>query len=1237
MGYRELLSGEGSYSPRKNTKTKTYSNNGETDFNKPKVDYVSLILGDNNNFYERQKENQVKWQKQEEEEKAQIENFKKISSQNQATTNSLNPLEVKSDTEAETKKETKKKKRNFGDVMHDFFIGGADEEGNDKFFKLFGAEVKNEAAVKTQKIEKEKQDKVSNYINQYGYLDKNASDDDKFNYYKNYFDTTGQSKSDEDIKKMLGFGGSITNSENRVISSAKNAMAPGFDTDYQELAKANSQYNGGKFGNVATNLLGNTIGMAMNPGYTFAPGQNSLNVTDDIAKNIANKTVKNKVGKEVTRLGVDGALGGALDTFKEGNADNLGKNMAEGAVGNVLLGGTMELLPNGFKSISNKLNTKDNLVEVSDDIAKSVEIDSPKVSNTANYKNPKLVNKPLEEVYKEYDEAIKAIQDYTGHYKLTDDEILNASDELGIDIFDIVDRMAKLEENKIDYGKIGEEARLKRVAGITDSNADITTIDGLTPNLFKNGSKDVGKLEVEAMKIGDSPRINDVLPKVSDEIATTKANDIINGSKFANDTVMKSDIADVELKNKIVENNITYDPISNKETLANAQAFIDKDFNKAMALVMDDSRKVDADTMAIGQDLMRRLQNEGRYDEAINILERLTREGTKAGQAIQALSMWRRMTPEGMLAFAQKQINKVNDDLPKGAKKVELTDDEMKSIMDGMKKVNELADGREKDIELAKVNKIIQNKIPSKFMDKVDSFRYINMLFNPKTLIKNAGGNIINTAMGNLRDVIATPIDKVVSNFTGERTVGLPNLKEQGKGIVNGVKTVADDYIKGIDTTGSVKEGTRANAFNEGTFLGGVERLLSAGLKMGDVPFYQAAYNNYLSNVMKLNNVDVPTTKMLEDAHQVGLEATFQQRTGLGDAISGLKKNKSKLVSTTSKSLLPFSQTPSAILDTATNYTPAGVLRGIYNLSQGNQRKGVNQLASGILGTAGIGAGYGLAESGVLTGDLSDDKEIRAIQTQTGQQPYALKAGDTYNSLEFAQPAVSPLMMGADISNGEKGVGNILKTGLKSLLGNSFLSNLSGTSQRIGQNGLESLPEEVASTYLSQLLPFSSLSSQVNKTIDNTKRDSYSSDFIEKQLKSAMAKYPGLSQMLPQSVDTVGEDKVYNEDQGLGTQIFNNFINPSTMSKFNPSEVEKNVLDMYEKTGEVAQAPAYHSGKITNKGKTYELTDEEMREYSKRMAQVLKYTPATTEDYIKAISKFREQYRKELINKHNLK
>lgn len=995
--------------------------------------------------------------------------------------------------------------------------------------------------------EKNKHDteKANEYISQNGYLDKNADKETRDNYYANYMKSIGYT--DDEIKKALGFGGQVALSEGflgKVASSVKNAMAPGYEEGAEILANLNAKNQGSKVGNISSNLIGTTLGLALNPGGEFIQGKNLLNVADDLAEGVAGKVApkfgNSSIGKVATRSvrgAVDGGIGGGIDSFRSDDTKNIVSNIANGALGGALMFGGEKALGEiggsfrGLKTPFSQFDTKKNTSS----------------TNTLN---------PL---------------------------------------------------NKVEV-----------VENNPRTNIMVEAMEPEAPKVFDNTVKNLN----------------------------------VKDSKFANDTVLGSDLASPELKKGIIESEMTYNPVTNKSTLENAQKIINNNFNSAYARIMDKNAKIDAEYMAIGQELLKRLQNEGRYDEALNILDRVTKEGSKGGQAIQALSMWRKMTPEGMLAHAQRQINKANSKLPKAKPKIQLTADEVSAIADKMKEVQQLPDGREKDILLSEVNNIINNKIPSSLMDKIDSFRYINMLFNPKTMIKNIGGNVINTGMGSVRDVIGSGIDKIISNKTGIRTTGLPDFGAMGEGFKKGIKETVEDYKKGINTSMDLREASKGNALRDIPLLGKVEDLTSFGLRLGDTPFYEAKANEFIKNYMKLNGIDdiskLPA-EVLEEANKAGLEATYQQRTKLGDAVNSFKNHTFKPVSFATKAILPFSQTPSAILDTSLNYTPIGVIRGAKNIYKAlssdnardilsNQRKGVNQLASGLLGTALIGGGYAGAQSGALTGSLSGDKNMYNLQKQSGLQPYSLRVGDTYNSLEFAQPAVSPVMIGSDISQGNL---NPLKSSVNSLLGNSYLSGLQSAIDAAGNaeegEALIEFGKQAVKNYASQLLPFGTLANQINKTIDPTVKDTYSSNKIEKEVKKAISKYPGLSQMLPQGVDTVGEGKVYNEGQDLGTQIFNNFFNPSTMSYYNPSDVEANALDMYYETGDTIQAPSYHSGKITNKGNTYNLTDEEMREYSKRIARALRYAKKTPEGYFNAMDKEKEKFRKDLIKKHNIK
>lgn len=965
-------------------------------------------------------------------------------------------------------------------------------------------------------------EKANEYIKQYGYLDKDADKESRDNYYSNYMKSIGYS--DDEIKQALGFGGEVSLNEGflgKVNYAIKGAIAPGYEEGAQILVNLNAKNQGGKVGNFTSNLIGNTLGLAVNPGGGLAGNANMLNVADDfaegVARGVAPKLGNSSLGKIATRAvrgGVDGAIGGGLQTLKDDDTENMGSNIVSGALGGALMfGGTKALgeLKTPFKKAATQNNVVNNQIK---DI------------NSLN---------PLKSV----------------------DENLSADPNL----------------------KLPFEVDKK------------TAIKNNTP-LFE-------------------------------EVAVT-ASPNAKASKFANDTVLNSNQADAILKEAIEEQGINYTKLTNTETLENARKIINESTEKARSMVSD-GNKIDAETMAIGQELILKYQNEGRYDEAIDLLEDISKRGTEAGQAIQALSMWKKLTPEGMLSYAQRKINKYNSSVGSN-KGIKLSEDNAKTIVEAMQEVSKMEEGRAKDIELARVNQYINDLIPSSFEDKVDSFRYINMLFNPKTMIKNVGGNVINTGMGSIRDTIGSGIDKLVSNKTGIRTTGLPNFGAMGEGFKKGLKETVEDYKNGVDTSMELKDGARGNALKDIPLLGKAEKLTGFGLKLGDTPFYEAKSNEFLQNYIKLNGIDdiskLPA-EVLEEANRVGLESTYQQKTGLGDAVNKLKNSKFTPLRLLTKSILPFSQTPSAILDTSLNYTSVGAVRGARNIAKAlnsnntsdilsNQRKGVNQLSSGILGTGLIGAGYAGAKSGALTGSLSDDRDIYNLQKQSGMQPYSLKAGDTYNSLEFAQPAASPLMIGADMAQGNL---NPLETAINSITDNSYLSGLKNAGEAFSEDGAMGLIKQGAKNYASQLLPFGTLANQINKTLDPTVKDTYSSNEVEREVKKAMSKYPGLSQILPQSVDTVGEGKVYNEGQELGTSILNNFLNPSTMSYYNPSDVEANALDMYYETGDTVQAPSYHSGSITNKGKTYNLTDEEMREYSTRIAHALQYAEKTPEGY----------------------
>ena len=107
-----------------------------------------------------------------------------------------------------------------------------------------------------------------------------------------------------------------------------------------------------------------------------------------------------------------------------------------------------------------------------------------------------------------------------------------------------------------------------------------------------------------------------------------------------------------------------YEPISNKETMTKAQAFVAESPDEAVQMI-ESNIKPDAFHNAVGIELIRIAQNEGRIQDAVRLVERMAEKQTALGQAIQALSMYNRLSPEGILMAAQRSIRRAKDTLPR--------------------------------------------------------------------------------------------------------------------------------------------------------------------------------------------------------------------------------------------------------------------------------------------------------------------------------------------------------------------------------------------------------------------------------------------------------------------------------------------------------------------------------------------------------------------------------------------
>jgi len=772
-------------------------------------------------------------------------------------------------------------------------------------------------------------------------------------------------------------------------------------------------------------------------------------------------------------------------------------------------------------------------------------------------------------------------------------------------------------------------------------------------------------------------------------------------SKFSQ-TVTGSQVTTPELNAAIKKDLAQYTPVTNKETLDIAVKKVDTDYKASLSEFYNKQQLKTADDTALGEALITRSIKNGDVNEANRLTADLAMKLSESGQVIQAAAMMKRMTPEGMLMFAQRQVNKINEMLPKN-KQVKLTEQEAQEIIDRMNRVINMPEGRAKDVEVAKVGKLIAEKRPTTIVDKTRAVRNMALLGNPKTFVRNIGGNTFMAGVDTfLSNTIGVPIDKALGAFTKQRSVGLPSLSKlvegskkgfgetmsdsvgglslkdlQGKSLKDKGKMLLDGLANPIDTQNFALSG---NKFETGRTLAFknkpmriLENVVNTSLRVGDQPFSQAYYEDVLNQLRKTNKVDVATEEMKQIAQQVAKERTYQDVNTISTLLEGIKKLPQKIqnhprlkntLQVMADSILPYVRTPGAILKRGLEYTPVGVMEGILKLgasakdgklTMAMQREIVDRISRGIVGSGILAGGIIAGKKGVATGAPNKDKDVATFERNAGKQSYAIKTGDNYTNYNWAQPMSLPFGAGVQAALSRKEGSDNLTAGVEGLsaAANFYADQpmLQSLQRLLNDNyGNTSIGERILGASLElpkQFIP--AVVNQSRQMKDGTQRDTYSPNFIQKNLvKPIQNKIPGASQKLQPKLDTFGNEiKLF---QGKNN-FFNAAVNPATSTKYSLNTEQKEILRLYDATGEKTHFPVVTDKNIEWKGQKINFTPEEYTNFQKLVGQATQtgysttmksdeYKNSTDADKIKSLGKIisdaKENAKFEILKGRNL-
>ena len=647
-------------------------------------------------------------------------------------------------------------------------------------------------------------------------------------------------------------------------------------------------------------------------------------------------------------------------------------------------------------------------------------------------------------------------------------------------------------------------------------------------------------------------------------------------------------------------------------------------------------------------------KNPDAKDYASELMVDLTEMAHMSGRNLQLFGLLRKMTPEGQLMTLQKTVQRSVENLIKNGQVKkgyepsidhQLQEDYLKAA----REVQKAESPRDVDAAKRKLdaveNAILLSeaaKMPATFKAKWNAWRYMAMLGNVKTQIRNVIGNALFAPYKAAKDAISAAMELAIPK--DQRTNSVLNLfTEADRDLLSwaradGKSKQVQDALKysaklGDDVSGDViRENMRV--FNAEA-LEAIRKAVEWAPSFGDMIFKNQYYANSLAGFLKARgytaqNVTDGTVSenVLQDARsyaiQEAMKATFNDQNAFSDAIVNFRYKGDnpvlKAANLLGEGIMPFRRTPANIVMRGIEYSPAGFGKGVWNLAtkvrsgQMSAASAIDQMASGLTGTGMMLLGYTLA-SGIfgikLRGSGADDDEKRR-----GIQDYSIEfsiGGKDYSyTIDWAAPANLPLFVGANLYDafhdrqwdssvsGFTKVIYAMRDTLDPMLSLSCLSSLndaieSGKYADDG-NAIYAFLSQAAFNYFTQGIP--ALLRQTVQVFHKNKRTTFANN-QDPLLREAERKIGGVA-ILGEAFRT---DKInqWGETESAGgplRRIIDAYFNPGTLKEIDNSALEMEIQRLNSSQPESVSPPVAaktitYTDENGNRHENYRLTEEE--------------------------------------------
>lgn len=661
----------------------------------------------------------------------------------------------------------------------------------------------------------------------------------------------------------------------------------------------------------------------------------------------------------------------------------------------------------------------------------------------------------------------------------------------------------KLQEGKINFGaKVGGKESNAANAGLSDTGVGQpnpltraqTTERSTAPQVSSKIKLPTQKSQAVQVSPGDLSK------------STSGANPLVSGTNLSSETSLPQAVKKIvtgeakakergfitsvkESKNaspalkKVVSGE--YIPQTNKEQISLARKLIASDPQTAEQLAANPQNAMH---IQIGNELINHYNATGQIGKARALVEAMAKPGTEFGQAVQAFASYDKTTPQGALRFAQSKINEYNKLNP--GKKLQVTDAQVKSLFARATKIQKMPEGKARNIAANELMNEVNNLIPSSVADKAITVWKAGLLTSLRTHERNLVGNTIHQAAEIVKDAPAAAADRIMGIRTGNRSMTF-TTKGLAKGGKEGLQASKDIIRMGYDPTEAIsKYDVRHITWGNNP----LERALKIytdsvfrTLGGADKPFWNASFARSLYdqagaeaiNAGKAGDkafierlVKKPTPEMLGQATKDANIATFHDTNKIGKVARAVQDYKVGGVPV-GQIVAPFTGVPSSIAQQIVSYSPAGLIKGVYDMGKvaikpneiaGLQRQAAQEIGRGVIGSGLLGVGAYLASKGLMTGQPKDLKESKQWQLE-GKPANSVMMGGKWRSIGSIGPENLVILAGAkaqqELAQGkDASLSNYGASVGKDFLGQTFLQGVQGPLNAVSD------PQRYAKSYI---------------------------------------------------------------------------------------------------------------------------------------------------------------------------